>query len=183
MSFYSQSIARPVATVVAATTLVASSLSSRSSHDMAAHGTSHSALQAQSVDSLMWMAGCWEQATARSVTREHWSRPAGGAMMGVNFTVRKTGSGDAAGAYEFLRIHQKGGTVVYTALPSGQALTDFPLKSMSAGSVTFENPTHDFPQRIIYTKRGTDSLVARVEGMQDGKLNGFNIGLRKVGCP
>ena len=34
--------------------------------------------------------------------------------------------------------------------------------------VVFENPTHDFPQRIIYWKDGAD-LRARIEGTQNGK--------------
>ena len=137
----------------------------------------------RSVDSLAWIAGCWEQSTARSTTREHWSRPAGGAMMGVSFTVQKAATGDVASSYEFLRIHTKGGVAVYSALPSGQAATDFPLKTQDASSVTFENPTHDFPQRIIYRKQGTDSLVARVEGTRNGTPSGFNIAFKRTPCP
>ena len=34
--------------------------------------------------------------------------------------------------------------------------------------VVFENPVHDFPQRIIYWKDGAD-LRARIEGTQKGK--------------
>jgi hypothetical protein len=32
----------------------------------------------------------------------------------------------------------------------------------------FENPGHDFPQRIIYRREG-DSLIARIEGEVDGR--------------
>jgi hypothetical protein len=149
------------------------------------HVASESAVRSQAhpVDALGWMSGCWEQSTPRATTREHWSRPAGGAMMGVSFTVRKTPEGDAAAGYEFLRIHQREGKVFYTALPSGQALTDFGMKSTAARSVTFENLQHDFPQRIAYSGTGADSLVVRVEGNRGGTVSGFDIGFRRVACP
>jgi hypothetical protein len=34
--------------------------------------------------------------------------------------------------------------------------------------VVFENPAHDFPQRVIYWKDGND-LCARIEGTMNGK--------------
>ena len=41
-------------------------------------------------------------------------------------------------------------------------------KGSTAAMVAFENPTHDFPQRIIYFKKG-DKLCARIEGKMQGK--------------
>lgn len=35
-------------------------------------------------------------------------------------------------------------------------------------TVLFENPKHDWPQRILYWREGEDTLAARAEGDQNG---------------
>jgi hypothetical protein len=140
-------------------------------------------VRSQSVDSIAWLAGCWEQRSANATTREHWSKPAGGTMMGVSFTVRHATGGDVATGHEFLRIHTRDGKAVYSALPSGQSMTDFPIREQNASAVTFENPQHDFPTRISYRRQGADSVVDRVEGTMNGSASAFNIAFRRVPCP
>jgi hypothetical protein len=39
----------------------------------------------------------------------------------------------------------------------------FPLVSVTDDTVVFENPDHDFPQRITYQRNGDDSVTATVE--------------------
>ena len=56
-------------------------------------------------------------------------------------------------------------------------------RAVSDSAVIFENPAHDFPQRIIYRRRGADSLLARVEGMRGGRLRGLDFPYRRVPCP
>lgn len=49
--------------------------------------------------------------------------------------------------------------------------------------VTFENPAHDFPRRIIHRRVGADSLVARVEGVRSGRAHGVDFAYRRVARP
>ena len=42
---------------------------------------------------------------------------------------------------------------------------------MTATRVVFENLSHDFPQRIIYSRKGKQ-LCARIEGTLQGKEEG-----------
>ena len=106
-------------------------------------------------------------------------RPRGGAMLGMSRTTRR----DTVVEYEHLRIFDRGGKTVYAALPSGQALTEFETASIGDTLVTFENAAHDFPQRIIYRRRGADSVIARIEGMRGGQLRGVDFPYRRVACP
>ena len=46
----------------------------------------------------------------------------------------------------------------------------FKLTSLTETMAIFENPAHDFPTKIIYEKINNDSLIARIEGLQKGKL-------------
>ncbi len=57
----------------------------------------------------------------------------------------------------------------------------FKLLRISETEVVFENPTHDFPQRIIYRKRDP-GLWARIEAGEPGKVRGNNIPMKKASC-
>ena len=135
------------------------------------------------VDALAWFAGCWTRTTARSIVEEQWMRPAGGLMLGVSRTLRRTAAGDSATEFEFVRVSERAGKLVYTAQPSGQAVAEFTSESVSDTSVIFANPAHDFPQRIIYRRRGADSLLARIEGMRNGMMRGVDFPYARSACP
>lgn len=130
------------------------------------------------VDRLRWMAGCWELAARGRVTHEQWMAPAGGMMLGMSRTVVR----DSVREYEHLRIETRAGVATYIAHPSGQATTAFAATHVSDSSVTFANPTHDFPQRIMYRRVGADSLVARIEGDRGGSVRGIDFPMRRMAC-
>ena len=117
------------------------------------------------IGSLSWMAGSWSGSIGGIDMEEHWTAPNGNSMIGIH---RDVGKGRTL-SFEFLRIEQQGDQVVYLSMPNGRSpATPFPMKEVSANRVVFENPAHDFPQRIIYWKEGTD-LRARIEGAINGK--------------
>lgn len=127
---------------------------------------------------LAWLGGCWERRSAQRVTVEMWMPPDGNLMLGASRTV----ADGITVEYEQLRIHAAGDTVVYTALPSGQREASFRSTQVSDSGFTVENPAHDFPQRIIYRRRGADSLVARIEGPSPSGTRGIDFPMRRVGC-
>ena len=114
---------------------------------------------------LAWMSGSWSGESRGIQMEEHWTAPKGNTMVGIH---RDVGKGRTL-LFEFLRIEQQGDQIVYLSMPNGRSpATAFPLKEISGTRVVFENPAHDFPQRIIYWKDGND-LRARIEGTQNGK--------------
>jgi hypothetical protein len=118
-----------------------------------------------SLDSLAWMAGSWSGTSRGIEMEEHWTSPRGNSMVGIH---RDVGKGRTL-LFEFLRIEQQRDQIVYLSMPNGRSpATAFPLKELSGTRAVFENPTHDFPQRIIYWKDGND-LRARIEGTMNGK--------------
>ena len=137
--------------------------------------------QASPVQQLSWMAGCWRQtnhASGRTID-EQWMAPLGGTMLGMSRTVR----GDSVIEYEHLRILERGGHAVFHAEPSGQAPADFEARTVSDSLVTFENPAHDFPQRVIYRRLGRDSVIARIEGARNGRVRGVDFPYTRAACP
>lgn len=120
------------------------------------------------LDDLAWMTGSWIGAAGGIEMEEHWTAPKGNSMIGLH---RDVGKGRTL-LFEFLRIEQRGDEIVYLAMPNGRSpATAFPLKEVSGTRVVFENPAHDFPQRIIYWMDGGD-LRARVEGTRNGRTIG-----------
>jgi len=113
---------------------------------------------AATIAQVGWMEGTWVARKGGVTVEERWTPPAGGAMLAVSRTIK---DGRMAG-FEFLRIVERDGGLVYVAQPGGTPPTDFTLTAVSENSATFENPEHDFPKVIRYTKRPDGSLEARV---------------------
>jgi hypothetical protein len=104
------------------------------------------------------------------VIEEHWSSPAGGTLLMFGRTLRR----DTVLEYEFVRVYERSDTLIYDAHPSGQAPAEFRATPPFQPAVTFSNPAHDFPQRVIYRRLNTDSLLARVEGTRNGQSRGID---------
>ena len=132
-----------------------------------------------SVSELAWMAGCWASDGRETGTGEIWMAPAGGMMLGMNRSVRE---GEASG-YEFIRISEESdGKVVFVASPSGQSTATFTMIKLDDNEVIFENPEHDFPQRIIYRRIGDTQLLGRIEGSVNGETRGVDFPMTKISC-
>ena len=107
---------------------------------------------------VAWLAGVWQGGNGPLTFEERWTPPAGGAMLAVSRTLK----GDRMVAFEFLRIIERDGGLVYIAQPNGRPPTEFTLTAITADSATFENPAHDFPKVIRYSRRADGTLEARV---------------------
>ena len=84
--------------------------------------------------------------------------------------VSRTTKGDRMVAFEFLRIVERDGTLVYIAQPNGNPPTEFRLSAITSESATFENKAHDFPKVIAYARKPDGTLEARVsDGGQKGE--------------
>jgi hypothetical protein len=127
---------------------------------------------------LGFMSGCWRlEANGRTI-EEHWLAPAGGSLMGVSRTV----AGGKTVEYEFLQIRDLPEGLTYIAKPSGQPEASFKVLSKTADEVIFENPTHDFPQRVRYRRAGPDALHARIEGSMNGQQRGMDFPFARAAC-
>lgn len=133
--------------------------------------------QTRLIDQANFMRGCWERRAGTRVVEEQWMRARAGTMMGMARTVR----GDTLVEYEFLRLFERGGALVFAAQPSGQPPAEFTSTAVAEGALTFANPQHDFPQRISYRLVG-DSLHARIEGTTNGRERGVDFRYARVRC-
>jgi hypothetical protein len=131
------------------------------------------------LDSLRWLAGCWASDGDEPGSGEQWTRPAGGSMLGVSRTIRD----GKTTAFEFMRIiESEHGELHYIAAPSGQSSTVFVMSSISGSEVIFENPDHDFPQRVAYRHLPDSRLMAWIDGTVDGQRRRVEFPMSEVDC-
>jgi len=120
---------------------------------------------AATVDDLSWMAGQWSREEDGRWTEESWTSPRGGVMLGHS----RSGRGAALREFEFLRIAAEAdGTPAYIAQPGGGPPVAFRLVRHDATGATFENPAHDYPQRIHYMRDG-DTMTATISAIDGAK--------------
>lgn len=74
--------------------------------------------------------------------------------------------------YEEMTVFERGtdGWVlgVTVADQNNSSTVFFRLTEFRAGYFKFENPSHDFPKRIIYEMKSLDRMEARVDGGEEG---------------
>ena len=108
---------------------------------------------------VAWISGVWTGTMGSSTIEERWTPSGGGSMLAISRTLRD----GLMSAFEFLCIVERDGGLVYTAMPNGRTpATDFTLTKVDDSSATFENPAHDYPKMIRYTKRPDGSLEATI---------------------
>jgi hypothetical protein len=134
--------------------------------------------QALTIDKVGWLQGCWQLTSGERVVEEQWMAPRGKSILGMGRTVR----GDTLVEYESVLITQQDGRLAYQAHPSGQPSATFLASTATDAEVVFENPMHDFPQRVGYRRDGPDSLVAWIDGVREGKTRKVEFPYRRTDC-
>lgn len=131
--------------------------------------------QGQPVDAdrLGWLTGSWEARTVQAEgvppawTEEHWTRPRAGMLVGIG----RRGQGMRPGLIEFMTIKPDGeGALMLEVVQSGEpGATRFRLVRSGAAEAVFENPAHDYPQRISYRREGNRLIaaIARLDGTDE----------------
>ena len=132
---------------------------------------------AATIDQVAWLQGCWQMDAGARVVEEQWMAPRGGVMLSMGRTVR---DGKLV-EYESVVLREQDGRLAYEAHPSGQPSAVFLSSTIDASSAIFENPSHDYPQRVGY-KRDGDSLLGWIDGTANGKSRRVEFPYRRVAC-
>ncbi len=115
-----------------------------------------------------WLSGAWV-GSGKVTTEERWGPALGGSLLATSRTIKK---GKMVG-FEYLRIVERENSLVYIAQPGGRTPTEFTLVSLEGKRAVFENPRHDFPQRITYELSADGNLSASIGFINGGKPRSF----------
>ena len=126
---------------------------------------------------LAWISGCWKT-EGNTQTEEQWTKLEGQSMLGMGRTI----SNGKTVFHEFLQIRERADGIYYIAQPNDGTAVSFKLVKVNPNQAIFENPQHDFPQRIIYQRVIDGSLVAVIEGEEKGKPKRVEFAMKHVRC-
>lgn len=131
------------------------------------------------IEKAAWLIGTWEQKTDKGPVYESWQRISNVELSGKSFMTKDK---DTI-ILETIRLTQEQNGLYYIPTVKNQNTglpVRFVLKSLSDKQMVFENPRHDFPQIISYSRIGTDSLIAEISGAVNGQLRQRYFPMRKV---
>ncbi len=115
-----------------------------------------------------WLTGTWENQTPKGSIYETWIPVNDREFSGRSYIIKETDTM----VFEDIRLVQEADGLYY--IPAVKDQNDglpvrFAAKTVSATQLVFENPQHDFPQTITYTRITADSLVAEISGSVRGR--------------
>ena len=130
------------------------------------------------LENANWFIGRWENATPEMTFTEIWKKANDSTYTAESFVLV---SKDTV-FYESVDLLQKNDSLFYTVSVRNQnneKPVSFYLTNATESELVFENPKHDFPNKITYTKITNDSLVASISGLKDGKLSNETFPMKK----
>lgn len=126
-----------------------------------------------------WLIGTWENKTKKGSIYETWTKADNNELLGKSYTVKDK---DTI-IFENIRLVQENEKLFYTPTVNNQndgLPVRFAAKTISANQLVFENPEHDFPQIITYTKITSDSLIAEISGTKNGQKRKQTFPMKRV---
>lgn len=133
--------------------------------------------QPKSLEKLSWFIGKWKGKDQNNDFYETWSKITDQLYKGESHTIYNTDTLFS----ETIRIEIVDKNIFYFANVShNQTEIAFKLIDQSVNNAVFENPEHDYPNRIIYQLTNDTSLYARIEGIQNNKKVSGEFYMNKV---
>ena len=126
-----------------------------------------------------WLLGKWSSKMDDGELSENWNQLNDSTFEGKSFFIK----GKDTLHFESIVLQQKGKDLFYNATVKGQnnnKAVPFKLTLDSINHLVFENPKHDYPQKITYSLINKDSLVASISGVQQGKPSSEQFGMKKT---
>ncbi len=124
-----------------------------------------------------WLSGSWRMDSGSEILYEIWDCTDTAVYRGTGLSVkidRATLARDSS-LGELMRLEPTDSGLFFVAMVQHNASeVGFKLVRMDSTGAVFENPSHDFPTRVIYKPLGNDSLYARVEGRRGDKEVGLD---------
>lgn len=126
-----------------------------------------------------WLIGEWKNQTQKGLSVESWKKLNDSTFLGKSYVLRGTDTVSA----EHIRLEAHHGNLYYIPTVKNQnegKPVTFTMTTSSADHFVFENPEHDFPQKITYNRISKDSLVAEISGTYKGKQRAIKFPMGRI---
>ena len=126
-----------------------------------------------------WLLGKWENKSADGNLSESWKKINDSIYDGESYFIK----GKDTLHFEKIQMKQKGEDLFYIATVKGQN-KDQPITFIHNDTIekqlVFENPKHDFPQKISYSLITKDSIDIQISGIQQGKPSSAKYSMKRI---
>lgn len=115
-----------------------------------------------------WFLGKWENSSKEALFKENWSQKSDSSYFAESIVIVEK---DTV-FYEKMDLYQVQDSLIMKISVKDQNKekpVSFYMTKSSEKELVFENPKHDFPTKIVYTKITNDSMVGAIYGKKDGK--------------
>jgi hypothetical protein len=126
-----------------------------------------------------WLLGNWENKSDDGDLLETWKKVNDSIYDGESYFIK----GKDTLHFEKIQIKQKGEALYYIATIKGQnddQPVTFKYNDTIEKQLVFENPKHDYPQKISYSQITKDSIVIQISGSQQGKPSSSKYSMKKT---
>jgi hypothetical protein len=129
---------------------------------------------------LLAIKGDWSMDSRKGTLYESWQQINDSSLKGRSY--RLINSIDTL-LIEEVELVKRGNEVLYIPVVVGQNNMHpvvFKLTKTSTDTFSFDNPEHDYPQRVIYELPNNGTLHARIEGMDKGNYRKTDFFYKKL---
>lgn len=126
-----------------------------------------------------WLLGKWESKIDEGTLCETWEFLNDSTFQAKSLFIKNKDTLH----FETITLQQNGEELFYNATVKGQnndKSVPFKLTIATEKQLVFENPKHDYPQKITYTLITKDSLVTEIYGIELGKPSSEKFGMKKT---
>lgn len=129
-----------------------------------------------------WLLGTWKSETQKGSLYESWQQQDKGLLLGKSYFLK---AGDTI-MLETIKLTQLKDGLFY--LPSVKNQNNgkevaFKASSVTTDTLVFDNPMHDFPQKIGYYRLENNSLRAEISGYKNGKHEVRTFLMKRIDIP
>lgn len=137
------------------------------------------AITKHQIEKANWLIGEWQNNSETEKVTEIWEKENDSVYVGKSYSLRNADTISS----ERIRLEEHRDKLFYIPVVKNQnagEVVKFTLVSSDANQLAFENPAHDFPQKISYSLITTDSLFAEISGMHKGQQQSEKFPMHRV---
>ncbi len=130
------------------------------------------------LDKLNFITGEWVGELGDGTVTENWVKSSDTVFSGQSYFMKGTDTLSR----ESITLRLQDTSIFYIPLVAGQNDNKpvvFRLTYLDSTKAVFENPEHDFPQKISYELKAGDSLIAVISGMHEGETQSVSFPMKK----
>ena len=126
-----------------------------------------------------WLLGNWTSEFPEGYVIESWEKKNDLTFKGISNVIM---GGDTVSSEAITIKNEEFQTVCIPIVKNqnGSKPIKFTLTSFKDNHLVFENPEHDFPQKIVYKKITKDSLLVEISGEMNGTINTQTLPMTRI---